>query len=98
MVVDALEKVRLGLSPVGAVKVTVTPDNGFPPTSVTVAIRGLAKAERIAAPWLLPLLTAMFAGGPGVFVRLKVADTLPAVAVTVYAPALLLAVMAPELA
>jgi hypothetical protein len=98
MVEDALEKVRLGVSPAGAVKVTVTPDTAFPPMSVTMAISGFVKPVRIAALWPLPLINAIFAGGPGVFVRLKVADALPAVAVTLYDPAILLAVIAPELA
>ena len=98
MLVDELENARLDVCPVGALKVTVTPDSRFPPESVTVAISGFANAVRIAALWPLPLVNAMFAGGPGVFVRLKVADALPAIAVTLYEPALLLAVMAPELA
>jgi len=98
MVVDTFEKARLGLSPVGAEKVTVTPDNRFPPTSVTVATSGFAKLVPISVLWPLPLVNVMFAGTPGMFVRLKAADTLPAVAVTVYEPALLLAVKVPELA
>jgi hypothetical protein len=40
----------------------------------------------------------MVAGAPGVLVRLKVADKVPALAVTVYEPAWLLAVNVPELA
>ena len=83
MVVDALEKVRLAVSPVGALKVTVTPDSRFPPESVTVTISGFAKPMPIIALWPFPLVNAMCAGRPGVLVRLKVADMLPAVAVTV---------------
>lgn len=98
MVVDELEKDTLGLSPVGAAKVTVTPDNRFPPASVTVAISGFAKLVPTAALWPLPLVNAMLAGTPGVFVRLKVADALPAVALTVYEPTLPFAVNVPGLA
>ena len=64
----------------GAVKVTVAPGTVFPPISVTVATRGFVNAVPMAALWPLPLVNAMFAGAPGVFVRLKVADALPAVA------------------
>src|SRR5271170_2253713 len=83
MLVDELEKARLAVSPVGAVKVTVAPGTAFPPMSVTVAINGFVNAVRIVALWPLPLVRAMFAGAPGVLVRLKVTDMLPAVAVTV---------------
>ena len=93
--VDELEKTRLGVSPVGAVKVTVAPGTRFPPVSVTVAINGLANAVPIVALWPFPLANAMCAGAPGVFVRVKVADALPAVAVTVYEPILLFAVNVP---
>jgi hypothetical protein len=63
-----------------------------------VAISEFVKLVPITVLWPLPLVSAMLAGRPGVLVRLKVADALPAIAVTVYAPTLLFAVNVPALA
>src|SRR6202166_3345708 len=76
----------------GAVKVTTTPLAGRPPV-VTVATRGAAKAVLIVVVCGVPLLATITSVAPAAFVRLKLAgvDTPAAVAVTVYAPEIPLA-------
>jgi hypothetical protein len=70
---------------VGAVNVTVTPLTGFEPLSRTVAPSAAAKAVLIAALCGVPLVAAIDAGTPTVFVRLKSAGPEPpeTVAITV---------------
>jgi hypothetical protein len=73
---------------VGAVNVTTTPLTGFELLSSTTATSGDANAVLIAEFCGEPLATAIVAGAPAVFVRLKFAGvvTPAAVAVTIYAP------------
>jgi len=69
-------------APDGAVKVTVTPLKGFPPLSTTVACIW-ANAVLTVTLCVAPALAVTFAGGPGVFVRLKLtAVSVPATAPT----------------
>src|SRR5271156_851770 len=77
-------KVPLG-PVVGAVNVTVTPLTGFEPLSSTVATRGAVNAVSMVAFCGVPLVAAIDAGAPTVFVRLKLAGPEPpgTVAVTV---------------
>lgn len=92
---------KLPLAPVlGAVNVTVTPLTGFDPLSRTVTTSGNAKAALTAALCAEPLVAVTDAATPALFVKLKVAgvDTPAAVALTVYVPAVLLAVNAAEVA
>ena len=66
--------VNVPLAPLpGAVKVTVTPLNVFPPESLTVATSGLAKAALIATLCGVPLVGVTLDGVPAWFVRLKTA-------------------------
>jgi hypothetical protein len=91
----------LALAPVaGAANVTLTPDTGLPPESVTTATSGAPKAALMGVLWPLPLTTAMFVGAPAVFERVKVAElaTPLAVAITLYDPTVPLAVSAGEVA
>ncbi len=68
----------------GAANVTIAPETGFPLASLTIATRGAPKAVPTVVLWLFPLLTAIVAGAPAVFVRLNVPDVAPEVeAVTV---------------
>jgi len=69
----------------GAVKVTVTPLTALPPLSLTVATRGAAKAVLMVALCGVPLVAAIEAAGPGLFVSEKFAGlaTPATVAVTV---------------
>ena len=69
----------------GALKVTVTPLNGLPPLSFTVAAKGAENAVPIVALCGVPLVAVMEAAGPGLFVREKFAGlaTPATVAVTV---------------
>jgi hypothetical protein len=71
-VVLEFEKMPLA-PPAGAVNVTVTPLTGLPP-AVTVATRGLAKAELIAAFCPDPLVAAMVVAGAAVLVSAKLAE------------------------
>jgi hypothetical protein len=58
----------------GAVNVTIAPLTGFWPLSTTVATSGTANAALIAALCGVPLVAAIAAGAPVVFVRLKLAS------------------------
>jgi hypothetical protein len=74
------------LAPVpGAANVTVTPLTALPPASLTVATSGAANAVLTAALCDDPLVTAIDAGAPGLFVSEKfaVAVTPATLAVTV---------------
>jgi hypothetical protein len=100
-VVTVAGPAKVALAPeAGAANVTDTPDTGFPPESLTTATSGFAKGWLIAAVWPLPLTTAMLAGEPAVLVRENDAgvETPVALAVTLYAPAMLFAVSAGEVA
>jgi hypothetical protein len=77
---------KVPLAPVaGAVNVTTTPFTGFEPPSSTVATSGAAKAVPTGALCGVPLVAAIDAAAPAVFVRLKLAgvDVPVAEAVTV---------------
>src|SRR5882724_536602 len=96
-VVTTGEPANAPLAPLpGAANVTLTPERVFPPASFTVACRAVAKAALTCALWGVPAVAVMVAGGPGLFVKLKLAgDATPsAIAVTVYAPAVEFAVNA----
>ena len=85
-VVDAGVVANVPLAPeVGAVNVTDTPETGLPWLSVTVATRGLVNAALAIALCPPPLVAAIVAGVPDMFVRVKVAGELAPVveAVTV---------------
>ena len=84
----------------GAVKVTVTPETGFPPESSTVAANGLAKFVFTFAFWPPPPVAAILAAGPGIFVSEKLAGvaTPATVAATLYDPAELFAAKVGEVA
>jgi hypothetical protein len=57
------EHANVPLAPlVGALKVTRTPDTGFPPESFTVATSGWANAFVTTAVWCDPLVAVMDAG------------------------------------
>jgi hypothetical protein len=83
LVVEVLpaEKVARG-SLAGPVKVTKTPDTGFPKLSLTIACRGVAKAVFTVADCPLPAVAMMVEAGPALLVKLKLAEALPTVAVT----------------
>jgi hypothetical protein len=71
----------------GAVKVTFTPDTGLLPASRTVTARALENAVLIAADCdALLRFAPINAAAPAVFVRLKLVDSAPLAAVTVYGP------------
>jgi hypothetical protein len=78
---------------VGAVNVTSTPFTAFPPASVTNTCNG-AKLELMTTLCGVPPAAAILVGKPDWFVSAKFAGfkTPATVAVTVYAPAVLLAV------
>jgi hypothetical protein len=62
------------LAPVaGGAKVTVAPGVTLPKLSLTVTTNGNAKAVVTFAVCGVPLVTAICAGGPGVFVSAKLA-------------------------
>ena len=89
------------LAPVpGAVNVTVTPDTGFPLPSFTVAVSGAANAVFTAVLCGVPLVAVRLAGTLAVFVSEKLAVPLTPEtdAVTVYAPAVPLAVNTADVA
>jgi hypothetical protein len=77
----------------GGVNVTATPGTGLPLESVTRATSDWANAVPTVALCALPLLIAMFAASPEVFVSANVAGVRPeTVAVTENAPAVELAI------
>ncbi len=93
--------INVPLAPVaGAVNVTRTPLAGFAPPSNTVAVMGAAKDVLIAALCGVPLLAAIVAGGPAMFISAKVAGVVtPATeAVTVSGPDVPFAVNIAEVA
>src|SRR5579884_1364109 len=91
-VVTLPANVTLAVLWAGAVKVTIAPEIGFPPASVTVATSGFANAVFTCALCELPLVTTTLAAGPDWFVREKAAvDAEPHDAMTLYAPAKLFA-------
>jgi hypothetical protein len=92
---------KVPLAPlVGAVNVTTTPLTRLFPASVTVATNGAANAVLIVAPCPEPLVTAILAAGPTLFVSAKFAEVAPVtLATTLYGPpAMLLAVNTAEVA
>jgi len=77
---------NIPLAPVaGAVKVTTAPLTGFWPPSTTLATKGDENGVFTMTPCELPLVAAIDAGAPVVFVRLNLAgvDTPGIAAVTV---------------
>src|SRR5208282_722076 len=97
----AVPFVNLPLAPIaGAVNVTDAPLTGYWLLSTTVATSGAANAVLMVASCRDPLVAEMDAGGPDVFIRLKlvVAVTPATEAVTVLAPSVPLAVYAVEMA
>jgi hypothetical protein len=95
--VAAADPEKAALAPVpDAVNVTVTLLTGLLLVSFTAACSAVAKAVFIVALWGVPKTAATLAGGPGRFVKLKLAGvaTLGALAVTVKLPAWELAVKA----
>jgi hypothetical protein len=75
---------RVALAPVeGAAKATVTPLNGLPSESLTVACSAVAKAVLKGADWGVPPVAVMLAVWPEVLVNEKVAESAPTLAVTV---------------
>jgi hypothetical protein len=96
---------KVPLGPVlGAVKVTVTPLTAFPKPSWTVAAKPVGKLVLMGSIWPDPLVAVMAAGAPATFVNKKVGPVVTAGlapvtnAVTVNAPALLLAVSTADVA
>jgi hypothetical protein len=78
---------KVPLAPLaGAVNVTLAPLTGFPPESLTVATNGAANAAFTCPLWPPPLVAVIDAGGPTVFVTVKVAEKLATKADTVYVP------------
>ena len=53
-------------------KVTLTPETGFPPPSVTVTAKGLASAELTLPLWLFPEVSAIVVAGPAVALAVNV--------------------------
>jgi hypothetical protein len=75
---------RVALAPEGgAAKITVTPLNGFPAESLTVACSAAAKAVPYGADWPVPPVAVTLAVWPEVLVNEKDADSVPTLAVTV---------------
>jgi hypothetical protein len=75
---------RLALAPErGAVKVTVTPDSGFPAEFFTVACSAVAKAVPKRADWGVPPVAVILGVWPEVLVRENDAENAPTLAVTV---------------
>jgi len=66
----------------GAAKVTVTPLSGIPPESFTVAASAAPKAAPITADCGVPPVAVTLAAAVDVLVRLNVAESPPAEAVT----------------
>ena len=92
---------KVPLAPLaGAVKVTVAPDTGLLKASITVTARFVAKAVLTVAVCGVPAVAATEAGGPALLVRPKPGLVVRAlvVAVTVYLPAVELAVNTCEVA
>ena len=85
---------KVPLAPVvgGAVNVTVSPPTGLPKVSLRMTTNGAANAAPICALCGVPLTTVMEVAGPGAFVKLKLVETPPMAAVTLYDPATVLAV------
>jgi hypothetical protein len=82
--VTAVEIARFALAPEeGAAKVTVTPLNGFPAPSLTVACSAVAKAVPNGADWGVPPVAVTLAAWLDVFVNEKDAESAPTLAVTV---------------
>jgi hypothetical protein len=80
------DPLKAALAPLlGAVNVTVIPLSKLLPASLTVACRAVAKAVLTIALCGVPLVAVILAGGPALFVRLKLAPvaTPETVAVTV---------------
>src|SRR5512140_1586387 len=74
---------RVALAPAaGAVKVTVTPLNGFPAESLTVACSALGKAAPNRADWGVPPVAVTLAGRLEVLGSEKDAKSVPTLAVT----------------
>ena len=84
----------------GAAKVTVAPLTGLPYWSTTVATSGSPNAPLVSASCREPLVAAIAAGRPAVFVRLKATEpiTPAALAVTLSAPTVPLAVNTDDIA
>ena len=84
VLVVADEELRVAVAPEpGATNVTVTPFRALPPESLTVTWRGDPKAVPMVVDWTEPPVAVIDAGGPTVFVREKVAVSVPTLAVTV---------------
>ena len=83
-VVDPPVKVPLAPLP-GAVNFTLTPLTGLPPLSVTVACSSAPNAVPTVALCESPADATMFAAGPAVFVKLKLAVPATPLAVAVTA-------------
>jgi hypothetical protein len=74
LLVVAVALDRIALAPDdGTEKVTVTPETGLPPASVTVTCSGAAKPLEIAVDCGVPPVGAIFAAGPFVFVSANAA-------------------------
>jgi len=87
---------KLPLAPLpGAANVTLTPGTGLPYWSVTVISSGLLKPWATVALWLAPAVAAMPLAAAAVFVSLNDVGVLTpvAVAVTLYVPELVLALI-----
>ena len=76
----------------GAEKFTVTPLNGLPPASFTVACSAVMNVVEIAVACGVPPVAVTLAGGPAVLVSEKAAVNEPTLAMTGYDPAVELAV------
>jgi hypothetical protein len=96
---DNVPKVPVAVEP-GALKVTVTPDTGLLCESSTVATSALVNAVLMAAVCGVPLVAAIDADAPAVFVSANEAgDVAPeTLAVALKTPAVKLAVKAGEVA
>ena len=86
---------RLALAPlVGASNSTEAPETGLPRLSVTTTASGVANGAPTVADWPLPVRTVSWAGAPARLLRENEAvSSVPfTVAMTLYAPATVLAV------
>jgi hypothetical protein len=73
--VAVAKPLNVALAPLpGAVNVTVTPLNTFPPLSLTVACSAVVNAVLTAVFCGVPAVARMLAGAPALFVKLKLAD------------------------
>jgi hypothetical protein len=82
--VVAVGPLSVALAPAaGAAKATLTPGTRLPKASLTTTTSGLAKPVATVADCPEPDTTATDAAAPGVLVRAKPADPVPAVAVRV---------------